>query len=164
MTMKLPGPDHPITLTYNPMRVHVLHQGHQIADSVDVLILREADYPPVYYFPREDVAMDYLAKTDHRTHCPYKGEASYFTLARDGEIDENAVWSYETPYPAMALIRDRVAFYPHYVTMDVHDLGGEEAVREAIEHTDAGAGRSQAEHWPQNVEPPLNSPFREKVR
>jgi uncharacterized protein (DUF427 family) len=113
--MKLPGPDHPITITPNARRVRVKVGEHVIADSADVLMLKEASYPPVAYFPREDVEMGFLAKTDRASHCPYKGDAAYFTLHIDGDIRENAVWSYEEPFPAMAEIKDRLAFYPNQV-------------------------------------------------
>ena len=113
--MKIPGPDHPITIAPTAQRLRVKIHDHVIADSVDVLMLKEADYPEVAYFPRSDVEMGFLGKTDKSTHCPYKGDASYFTLHIDGDIRENAVWSYETPYPAMEEIKDRVAFYPNQV-------------------------------------------------
>ena len=77
------------------------------------ILLREASYPPVIYFPKADVAMEHLAATSRSTHCPYKGDASYFSIAVGGETAENAVWAYETPYPAMAEIAGLVAFYPN---------------------------------------------------
>ena len=113
--MKLPGPDHPITITPAAKRMRVKIHNHVIADSADVQILQEASYPAVAYFPRADVEMGFMAKTAHSTHCPYKGDASYFTLHIEGDIKENAVWSYETPYPAMETIKDHVAFYPNQV-------------------------------------------------
>jgi uncharacterized protein (DUF427 family) len=113
--MKTPGPDHPITITPAPKRMRVKIHDHVIADSADVLMLKEASYPAVAYFPRADVEMGFLSKTERSTHCPYKGDAAYFTLHIDGDIKENAVWSYETPYPAMTEIQDRLAFYPNQV-------------------------------------------------
>jgi uncharacterized protein (DUF427 family) len=113
--MKTPGPDHPITITPSHKRFRAKLDGHVIADSTGVLILKEASYAAVAYFPREDVEMGFLAKTAHSTHCPYKGDASYFTLHIEGDIRENAVWTYETPYPAMAEIKDLVAFYPNQI-------------------------------------------------
>ena len=103
--MKIPGPDHPITITANPKRVRALFEGHEIADSGAALTLQEANYPPVQYFPRADVAMDFLGRTPRSTHCPYKGDAAYFTIARDGVVAENKVWTYEEPYEAVAAIR-----------------------------------------------------------
>ncbi len=113
--MKIPGPDHPITITPTPKRMRVKIHDHVIADTADALTLKEASYPEVIYFPRADVEMGFLTKTDRSTHCPYKGDASYFTLHIDGELKENVVWSYETPYPAMTEIKDLLAFYPNQV-------------------------------------------------
>ena len=153
--MKIPGPDHPITLTLNPKRVRALYQGHVIADSDHALLLKEATYKPVPYFPREDVAMEYLSRTELSTYCPYKGNASYFTVARDGEIAENAVWTYEDPYPAMERIKGYVAFYPNKVVIhEIDEAVSPEVIRDVIEHTDSGSGRSQLEHWPANVTQP----------
>jgi uncharacterized protein (DUF427 family) len=153
--MKIPGPDHPITISANPKRLQVNYQDHLIADSDATLTLKEAGYPAVSYFPRRDVEMAYLSRTDRVTYCPYKGEAHYFSIVRDGRIAENAVWTYETPYPAMELIREYVAFYPDKVAIrEVAGEPGAEAVRDAILHTDAGAGRSQRAPWPPTVDEP----------
>jgi uncharacterized protein (DUF427 family) len=113
--MKLPGPDHPITITPNGKRVCVTFAGRVVADSTRALTLQEAGYKPVFYIPRADADMSLLAPNDHRTHCPYKGDANYFTIQADGCRSENAVWSYEQPFPAMAEIKDYLAFYPHRV-------------------------------------------------
>ncbi len=113
--MKLPGPDHPITIALNQRRVRVEVDGHVIADSVAALTLKEASYPAVQYIPREDIEMGFFSRTDHRTHCPYKGDASYFTTKIDGDLLENVAWSYEDPYPAMAQIRGMLAFYTEKV-------------------------------------------------
>lgn len=110
--MKLPGPDHPITITPNPNRVRVTFAGRLIADTTRSLTLKEASLPPVQYIPREDVEMALLHRTDHTTHCPYKGDASYFTVSVGERTAKNAVWSYEQPFPAMAEIENRLAFYP----------------------------------------------------
>jgi uncharacterized protein (DUF427 family) len=113
--MKVPGPDHPITIESNPKRVVVRFGGLTLADSKRALTLREASYPAVQYVPREDVDMAKLSRTAHSTHCPYKGDASYFSL-RAGERDEaNAVWTYETPYDSVASIKAYLAFYPNRV-------------------------------------------------
>jgi len=111
--MKIPGPDHPITIEASADRMRARYSGHVIADSERALTLKEAGYRPVIYFPREDVSMEYFSRTDHVSYCPYKGEANYFTVMMDGHIAENAVWTYEEPYPAMEAIRDHVAFYPN---------------------------------------------------
>lgn len=112
---KIPGPDHPITVEPNPSRVVVKLGGKTVADSVNSLTLREASYPPVHYIPRKDVDMSLLQRTDHESYCPYKGEASYFSIPVGGERSKNAVWSYEHPYDAVAGIREHVAFYPDRV-------------------------------------------------
>jgi uncharacterized protein (DUF427 family) len=113
--MKLPGPDHPITITHNGNRVRVTFAGRVIAETTHALTLKEASYKPVQYIPRADADMNLLARTDHQTHCPYKGDANYFTIEADGRKAENAVWSYEQPFPAMAEIREYLAFYPNRV-------------------------------------------------
>lgn len=118
--MKLPGPDHPIAITPAAGRVVVRFAGEVIADTHKALELREASYPAVLYIPREDAKMAHYTRTAHSTHCPYKGDASYFTLGAGGGGGSaaNAVWSYETPYPAMAQIEDHLAFYPQHVTVE----------------------------------------------
>lgn len=113
--MKTPGPDHPITITRNPARVIVSVAGRVIADSRNALILQESSYPAVQYLPRKDVDMGLLQRTSHSTHCPYKGACTYFSIAVGGERAKNAVWSYEAPFPAVAAIKDHVAFYPDRV-------------------------------------------------
>lgn len=157
--MKTPGPDHPITITPSAKRVLALYQGHVIADTTRALSLKEASYKAVPYFPREDVAMDYLSRTDLSTYCPYKGDASYYTVFRDGELSENAVWTYEEPYPAMEQIRGYLAFYPNKIEVQEFDEGEPpEAIRAVVEHTDSGAGASQLEHWPADADAPLKTP------
>jgi uncharacterized protein (DUF427 family) len=113
--MRIPGPDHPISIEPNLSRVVVTVGGQVIADSRAALTLREASYPPVQYFPREDVDMAALTRSDHTTYCPYKGEASYYSIPAGGDRSLNAVWSYETPFEAMAQIKEYVAFYPDRV-------------------------------------------------
>ncbi len=116
--MKIPGPDHPITITQNPKRVRVLAGGNVVADTTRALALKEATYPVVQYIPREDADASLLTKTTHHTHCPYKGDASYFTIRVGDTTLENAVWSYETPFPAMNEITGYLAFYPNKVTIE----------------------------------------------
>ena len=113
--MKLPSPDHPITITRNAARVRVTFGGDVIADTARALTLQEAGYAAVFYIPRADARMDLLTPTSHASHCPYKGDASYFTIKADGKTSENAVWSYEQPFPAMAEIKAYLAFYPKRV-------------------------------------------------
>jgi uncharacterized protein (DUF427 family) len=113
--MKLPGPDHPITIEPNPKRVRVVFNGRVVADSARALTLREASLRPVQYIPRADADMSLLARTAHASHCPYKGDAAYYSLRVDGRTADNAVWTYETPYSAMAAITEHLAFYPDRV-------------------------------------------------
>jgi uncharacterized protein (DUF427 family) len=144
--VKVPGPDHPITLTGHEGRIQALYNGHLIADSADVIWLKEASYKPVAYFPRDDVEMGFLARTGLDTYCPYKGHASYFTVNMDGHIAESAVWTYETPHPAMELIRNRLAFYPNHV--EIHVVGAHgPSVAATVRHTDSGAGSAQESSW-----------------
>ena len=171
--MLQPGPHHPIMLEPARRRWRAYFNHHVIADTDDALILHEADLPPVVYFPRRDVAMEYMGRTDHRTHCPYKGDASYYTLTMGGEVAENVAWSYEDPADAVGPIGARIAFYPNRVEVySVDDAAvnphhGERARREEartlprererqdvdaiVQHTDAGDGTSQRERWTPNV-------------
>lgn len=121
--MKSPGPDHPITVSRHPNRVRVLFQGHMIAETAGALTLAEASYRPVIYVPRQDVALEYLSRTDSHTHCPYKGDAAYYTIMRDGDVAQDAVWTYEHPYPAVGEIRGFLAFYPDQVIIEETPLG-----------------------------------------
>jgi len=166
--MKIPGPEHPITVAAATTRWRARFANHVIADSADALVLQEASYPPVVYFPRDDVSMEYMGRSDLRTTCPYKGEASYYTLRMDSQIEDNAVWSYEDPYPAMTEIAGYLAFYPDKVevyavdedAVDPQHKHGRPAgsggvdVDEVVRHTDSGSGRSQGEPWPPNVREP----------
>ena len=113
--MKLPGPDHPITIERNGNRVRVTFADVVIADSTHALTLREASYPPVQYIPREDTKMDLLKPTTNASHCPYKGDASYFSISTGDRTAENAAWSYAQPFSAMIEIKEYLAFYPSRV-------------------------------------------------
>jgi len=110
-----PGPVIPITIEGNPNRVVVLAGGRVIADTVNALTLREVGYPPVQYIPPEDVDMALLEPTGHATHCPYKGDASYFSIPIGGERSVNAAWTYKVPYEGVRQIENHVAFYPDRV-------------------------------------------------
>ena len=116
--MKLPGPDHPITITKNPRRVRVTAGDIVIAETSRALTLKEAKYPAVQYLPREDANMALLERTDRTTHCPYKGDASYYSVKADGKTLDNAIWTYEMPFPAMAEISGHLAFYPDKVKIE----------------------------------------------
>jgi uncharacterized protein (DUF427 family) len=113
--IKVPGPDHPITIAPNPVRVVVTVAGRVVANTTEALTLREASYAPVQYIPRKDVDMALLQRTNHATYCPYKGDAAYFSIPAGGEGAANAVWTYEHPYDAVSAIKDHVAFYPNRV-------------------------------------------------
>jgi uncharacterized protein (DUF427 family) len=113
--IKIPGPDHPITIERNPARIVVSVAGRIVADTREALTLREAAYPAVQYIPRKDVDMGLLDPTDRATYCPYKGDCSYFSIPLGGERSINAVWSYEAPYAAVMPIKDCLAFYPERV-------------------------------------------------
>jgi len=114
-TIKIPGPDHPITIARNPARVVVTLGGKVIADTRAALTLREASYPAVQYIPRQDVDMAQLARTGHSTYCPYKGDCAYYSIPAGGERSKNSVWTYEAPFDAVAVIKDHLAFYPDRV-------------------------------------------------
>jgi len=110
-------PNHRITTKPAGVRVQVKFNGEVIADSRDAIELDEPQVghvvaPVVYYIPRKDVKMERLVRTSHETHCPFKGQASYYSF-KDGP--ENAVWTYEQPYDEMTAIRELLAFYPDKV-------------------------------------------------
>ena len=113
--MKIPGPDHPITIEPSRDRVRVMLNGRAVADTTRALVLQEAAYKPVFYIPREDTQMTLFERTAHGTHCPYKGDASYYSIKLGDRVAENAIWSYEQPYPAMKQIAGHLAFYPNRV-------------------------------------------------
>ena len=110
--MKVPGPDHPITIQRNPSRVIVSVAGRVIADTREALTLREAAYPAVQYVPRKDVDISLLKRTDHATYCPFKGDCAYYSIPVGGERSVNAVWTYEAPYASVDEIKYHLAFYP----------------------------------------------------
>jgi uncharacterized protein (DUF427 family) len=113
--IKTPGPDHPITLAPNAARIVVTVAGKPIADTRAALTMREGSYPPVHYIPRRDVDMAALARTDHASYCPYKGDCAYYSIPAGGTRAVNAVWTYEAPFAAVAAIKDHLAFYPDRV-------------------------------------------------
>lgn len=113
--VKIPGPDHPISITPNSAHITVTVAGRIIADTRQALTLKEASYPAVQYIPRQDVDMSTLQRTEHSSYCPYKGEASYYSIPAGGERSVNAIWTYESPHDAVAAIKDYVAFYPDRV-------------------------------------------------
>jgi uncharacterized protein (DUF427 family) len=123
-TIKVPGPDHPISVERDTSRVVVTVAGRVIADTRNALVLREASYPPAYYIPRNDVEMTLLERTDHTTYCPYKGDCAYYSIPLGGERTVNAVWTYESPYAAVKEIAQHLAFYPDRVdSIEVQPAG-----------------------------------------
>jgi uncharacterized protein (DUF427 family) len=122
-SVKIPGPDHPITIEPTASRVVVKVAGKTVVDTRRALTLREANYPPVFYVPREDADMALLARTDHSTYCPYKGDASYYSITPGGERSINAIWTYEAPHDAVAQIKNHLAFYPDRVD-SIEELPG----------------------------------------
>jgi uncharacterized protein (DUF427 family) len=121
--MKQPGSDHPIRIEPNPHRVRVVVGGVIVAETTRALTLREATLPPVQYIPRDDAAMDLLDRTDHASHCPYKGEAAYYTVSAGGIVAKNAAWTYENPFAAAKAIAGHLAFYPSKVDA-IEELNG----------------------------------------
>ena len=118
-TQLIPGPDHPITVERWAGTVTVRHGEAVLAETDRALVLREADYPVVHYVPLEDVRSDLLRPSGHHTWCPYKGEASYYDIAgTEGEAELPAsIWYYPDPFPAVAGIKDHVAFYTDRVAL-----------------------------------------------
>lgn len=111
----VPGPDHPITVEPTKARVVVKAGGRVVADTRNALTLQEASYPAVQYIPREDADFGVLERTSHETYCPFKGDASYYSLRTGDGLAENVVWTYEKPHDAVASIKDHLAFYPNRV-------------------------------------------------
>jgi len=110
--IKIPGPDHPITISPVESKMRVTVAGRIVAESTRALRLEEKGYPPVYYLPRRDANMSLLVRTTHYTYCPYKGDCTYYSIPIGGAKSEYAVWSYENPYEAVADIEGHLAFYP----------------------------------------------------
>ncbi|HEX3368188.1 MAG TPA: DUF427 domain-containing protein [Candidatus Cybelea sp.] len=114
-TVKTPSSEHPIAIERNLSRIRVTVAGRVVADTTRALTLRESDYPPVQYVPRDDVDLSVLERSDNQTYCPYKGDAAYYSFTIGGDRGKNAVWTYETPYDAVAEIKEHLAFYPDRV-------------------------------------------------
>jgi uncharacterized protein (DUF427 family) len=110
--IKIPGPDHPITISPAVGKVRVTVAGRVVAESTRALRLEEKGYPPVYYLPRSDADMSLLVRTTHYTYYPYKGDCTYYSIPIGGTKSEIAVWTYEKPHEAVADIREHLAFYP----------------------------------------------------
>ncbi len=104
-------PDYRVDLQPNAARVQVLVGEETIADSRHTLLVKETKHEPVVYFPRDDVRMELLERTDHETFCPFKGEASYWTIRAGDRVEENAVWTYEDPFAEVEGLKGYVSFY-----------------------------------------------------
>lgn len=115
-----PGPLHPITVTPKPGRVTVTAGGRTIVDTTRALTLKESVYPAVIYVPREDTDMSALEPSESQSYCPYKGEASYFSIRTDDGLLTDAVWSYVSPHDAVPEIAGHLAFYRHRVEITEH--------------------------------------------
>jgi uncharacterized protein (DUF427 family) len=116
-------PDHRVELEANPNRVRVTIGGELLADSSRTVLVRETAHDLVVYFPREDVRSEFIERTEHETFCPFKGEASYWTIRVPNRVEANAVWSYEAPFPEVAALAGLMAFYADRVEWDFGDSG-----------------------------------------
>jgi len=115
-----PSARHSITVADTGSHVTVRVRGEVVADTDDALTLQESSYPAVQYVPLADVRRELLRRTDTASYCPYKGEASYYSVVTSaGETVDDAVWTYEQPYDAVAPIAGRVAFYPDKVEISL---------------------------------------------
>jgi uncharacterized protein (DUF427 family) len=110
--IKIPGHDHPITISPADGKVRVTVAGRIVAESTQALRLEEKGHLPVYYLPLNDADISLLVGTTHYTYCPYKGDCTYYSIPIGGAKSEYAVWTYEKPYEAVADIKEYLAFYP----------------------------------------------------
>ena len=120
--------------TCHPARIRVLFQGHELADSADVIALSEAGHDPVWYFPKEDVQMSSLRANASRTTCPWKGDATWYTIMRDGYLIEDVAWSYDHPKEDAEILGDRIAFDPRHVEFQMEGAAGERVVPHVPAH------------------------------
>lgn len=112
------NPDHRITVEPYPGTVTVRHADVIVASSKKARLLREGNFAPVYYIPFDEIYFEHLQKTGTRSHCPFKGDATYWRVTAAGEAVQDAMWAYETPFDEMSAIRDHGAFYANRVTID----------------------------------------------
>jgi uncharacterized protein (DUF427 family) len=112
-----------ISIEPNRGRVRVHFAGRVVADTTRALTMREGTYPKVLYIPREDADMSLLQRTDHKSHCPHKGDAAYYSIRAAGKEATNAIWTYEEPFPGVAAIKGHLAFYPDRVDR-IEELSG----------------------------------------
>jgi uncharacterized protein (DUF427 family) len=113
--IRIPGPDHPVTISLPEGKVRVTVAGRIVAESAQALRLEEKGCPPVYYLPRNHADISLLVPTTHYTYCPYKGDCTYYSVPIGGSKSVYAVWTYEKPYEAVADIKEHLAFYPSRV-------------------------------------------------
>jgi len=113
--------DYRFTFDVHPTRVRVAFKGTTVGDSTKVRVMRETRLPPILYFPREDLNWDLLQRSEHRTYCPFKGNASYWSLEVSGRRAENAVWGYEEPFGEAGHIKNYFAFYANLVEITEDD-------------------------------------------
>jgi uncharacterized protein (DUF427 family) len=123
----IPGPDHPITVETSSAHVVVKAGDSVLADSSNALTLREANYPPIYYVPLADVDSELLESSDTTSYCPYKGDASYYSVRTGAGVVKDAIWFYDEPYDAVSEIAGHVAFYADRVQIDDSPPDGEVA-------------------------------------
>ena len=164
--MSNPLDENPANLEPARRRWRAQFAGHVIADTDDALILREPGNPLRVYFPRHDVATEYMGRSDRTAYDPHKGSASYYTVMMDGQFAENAVWAYEDPSPGFEALADRMAFFTDKI--EVYDIEEPETavhprtqegvaqpeVSQVVQHTDSGSGASQRAHWEATVAMP----------
>jgi uncharacterized protein (DUF427 family) len=117
--IKEPNAGHPITIEPTKGRVQVRVNGELVADTTSALVLQEATLPAVQYIPLADVVQERLTRTDTSTYCPFKGDASYYSVTAAGDTVDDVIWTYEEPYPAVAAIAGHVAFYPNKAEITV---------------------------------------------
>jgi uncharacterized protein (DUF427 family) len=120
-TPKIPGQDHPITIEPAAHRILVRVGDKVVADTTAALTLNEAGYRPVHYIPMKDVDQTLLRASPTSTYCPYKGDASYYSIAGPDGVTEDAIWTYEHPYAAVEVIAGHLAFYADRVEITEHD-------------------------------------------
>ncbi len=120
--------------TVHPKRIRVLFNGHELADSGDVIALEEAGHDPVWYFPKSDVQMSSLRANGNATICPWKGDATWYTIMRDGAVVEDVAWSYDHPKDEVEVLGDRIAFDPRHVDFQVEGMPEERVVPHVPAH------------------------------
>ncbi|MEQ8349047.1 MAG: DUF427 domain-containing protein [Sneathiellaceae bacterium] len=116
-------PAHKVEISPSNKRVRAVLNGIAIADTTNALVMEESGYPPVYYIPLTDIRMELATETEHHTHCPFKGEASYWSFAAIGVSAENAAWGYKMPFDEVRGLKGHLAFYPAKVDkLEVLDI------------------------------------------